>query len=74
MVKGKKEYEINCQYCYSHTQNADVWSICYDFMDKKIWSGYGYFIEDNGIKTIDYIMNKWGFEKTKHQTNIFDFI
>lgn len=72
--KDKKEYQLNCQFCYDHENQEHVWCICYDFMDKKKWSGYGYFEKDDGMKTVDYIMNQWGFKKTKNQTTIFDFI
>lgn len=72
--KGKKEYQINCQYCFNHKKQEHIWSICYDFMDKEIWSGYGYFEEDEGMKTVDYIMQQWGFKKVNNHTTIFDFI
>lgn len=71
---NKKEYQLNCQYCFDHNKQEHVWCVCYDFMDKIKWSGYGYFERDNGFKTVDYIMNKWGFKKIKNQVSIFDFI
>lgn len=72
--KNKKEYQLNCQYCFDHKKEEYVWCICYDFMDKIKWSGYGYFERDNGFKTVDYIMSKWGFKKIKNQVSIFDII
>lgn len=74
LEKNKKEYQFSCQFCYDHKEQEHVWCICYDFMDKTKWSGYGYFEKDDGMKTVDYIMNKWGFKKTKNQTTIFDFL
>ena len=70
---GKKEYDLFCDYAYQPQieQGVEYWSIYNDFMDYKEWHGYGGAELDEGDKTIDKIMQDWGFKK---QLTIFDFI
>lgn len=71
----KKEYEIYCDYAYSNLKdpNTEYWSIYEEFTDKKEWYGSGSARVDEGFKTLDEIMNEWGFKKEK-QLTIFDVL
>lgn len=73
---GKKEYNLHCDFAYHPEieQRKHFWSIYYDFMDYKEWSGYGGTYIDEGHKTIDRIMADWGFKKKEKQTSIYDFL
>ena len=68
---GKREYTLSVGYAYSCKQERQVWSIYTDFMDYKEWYGYGGAYEDEGSKTIDEIMSKWGFKKSNQQMSLF---
>lgn len=70
---GKKTYMLSVGYAQSNrpVDDAEYWSIYHDFMDYKKLHGYGGAEIDEGFKTIDKIMQEWGFKK---QMNIFDFI
>lgn len=70
--KNKKEYMFSCFYCYPGGEK--IWSISYSYFDKPEWYGYDGASPDEGMKEIDYWMNRWGFKKNEKQTSIFDFI
>ena len=73
-IKNKKEYEFSCDYARQpeiDDSTNEYWSIYTDFMDYKEWYGYGGAYLDEGSKTIDKIMEEWGFKK-EQQLTIFD--
>lgn len=70
LKKGKQEYTIHCDYAYHPDEELDCWSIYIDHMDYDTWYGNGRAIIDNGIETIDKIMEEWGFEKD-NQLSLF---
>ena len=63
--KDKKEYTLSCGYAQSNREDPynEYWSIFEDYMDYEKWHGSGSAIVDEGIKTVDKIMNDWGFKK-----------
>ena len=72
---NKTTYNLHCDYAF-HPEielGVEYWSIYYDYMNYNKWHGDGGTYIDEGIKTIDKIMQEWGFKK-KNQTTIFDFI
>ena len=71
--KAKKEYEFYCNYAYHPEIENGVhfWSIYYDFMDYNKWYGYGGTYIDEGIETIDKIMEMYGLKKQQEQLTLF---
>ena len=69
----KEEYEFHCDYAYHEIDNKrqQVWSIYIDYMNYKKWYGNGRAIIDNGTKTIDEVMQEWGFTKQQEQLTLF---
>lgn len=71
--KNKKKYSLSCGWAYHYDNNNkyNCWSIYYDYMDYKEYYGYGGTYIDDGINTIDKIMNQWNFKK-QCQLTLFD--
>lgn len=69
----KEEYNIMCDYAFHDVggKRQQVWSIYIDYMNYKEWYGNGRAIIDNGISTIDSIMQEWGFKRQQEQLNLF---
>lgn len=69
---GKKEYRLSVDWAYQGEEGIYCWSIYADYMNYKEWHGYGGAYEDEGDKTIDYILtNQWGFKKNSKQISLF---
>ena len=73
--KNKIKYRLSCGYAQSNINDpyTEYWSIYEEMMDKNNWHGSGSARVDEGFKTVDEIMQEWGFKK-EGQTSIFDFI
>lgn len=68
--KGKKEYSLEVGYAYQAEVDRQAWSIYTDFMDYEKWYGSGGAYLDEGNKTLDIIMQEWGFKK-ESQMSLF---
>ena len=72
--KGKQEYSLHYDYALQpKIDNKKHWSLFTSYMNRKKWYGNGGAYIDEGTKTIDKVMNEWGFKK-QNQTTIFDFM
>ena len=69
----KEEYTIMCDYAFHDVEGErqQVWSIYIDYMNYKEWYGNSRAIIDNGNKTIDEVMQEWGFTKQQDQLTLF---
>lgn len=69
--EGKRKFNLEVGYAYSCEDNMQVWSIYADTMDYKELFGFGGAYKDEGTKTIDKIMNDFGFKKINQQLALF---
>lgn len=69
--KNKQEYRLSVDWAYQGKERQYCWSIYADFTNYKDWHGYGGAYLDEGSKTIDKIMQEWGFKKKERQISLF---